>query len=213
MVAFSLFWPLDLDGYRIEKRPAKKGKGRSLLWEAGGGTFIVRNGGRLDVSRDRLKMDGLYRCLAESKPTAAGALDFVSRYGFLSSSGAKEERVDSIVHEINVVRSVLATTERNDWSTLERWVEVNARAFRLGLTLKQSSGDRPTLFFKINTLREAIYFQLLADVTGGAKLKKCARPGCPNWFKYGPGTKHRETAIYCSPTCQKAHAYMKSKEN
>lgn len=38
-------------------------------------------------------------------------------------------------------------------------------------------------------------------------VKLCKRPDCGEWFAYGPGTKHRETAVYCSPKCQKAHAY------
>jgi len=70
---------------------------------------------------------------------------------------------------------------------------------------------QPRLFFQPRDLLGAAYLQLMQDAAQGAILRLCARPGCGEWFYYGPGTKHRETALYHSPRCQKAHAYLKTK--
>ncbi len=47
--------------------------------------------------------------------------------------------------------------------------------------------------------------------TGGKQYKRCLRPGCGEYFYYGSKTRKRSTALYCTDTCQKAHAYMKVK--
>jgi hypothetical protein len=54
-----------------------------------------------------------------------------------------------------------------------------------------------------------MYLQLLQDATTSAQLKKCARPGCGNWWKYGAGTDRRSRGQYCSAACQAAMAHVR----
>ena len=64
------------------------------------------------------------------------------------------------------------------------------------------------------SLQAAIYLQALQHATSGAELRKCSRPGCPEYRSVGPGTGRTRTnrpVWYCSPTCQKAAAYLRKK--
>ena len=72
----------------------------------------------------------------------------------------------------------------------------------------------PILFFAPNTLMDAIYLQAFQEATSSAELLQCGRPGCPEYWAVGPGTgrrkpDHKSKVHFCSPKCQKAHAYMK----
>ena len=78
--------------------------------------------------------------------------------------------------------------------------------------LGHDDAGRPQLEFRPRTLVGFIYAQLIQDYTGGIHYKRCIRPGCGEFFYYGPTTRKRSTALYCNPTCQKAHAYQKLKE-
>lgn len=197
MPEMSLYWPRDLDGYRTE--PGAKGK----TIAGSSGTRIVRNGGKLDCSSDRMKCAGLYRALAATPPTPEGALSFVCRYGFLQ--GQDSEDVEHICNEIAVANYLLDHAE--DRELLARWLEENARAMRLTATITKDG-----LFFRPVSLQSAIYLQFFEDLENGAQLRLCKRPGCETWFKYGPGTGKRNTAQYCSTKCEKAHNYERSKE-
>ncbi len=87
---------------------------------------------------------------------------------------------------------------------------------RLGVIFDWREGmERPDLYYRPGSLLSAIYLQALQDASGGAELQKCDRPGCPKYFQVGPGTgrpRLNRGVAYCTPKCQKAHAYMKRKE-
>jgi hypothetical protein len=203
MPKLSLPWPVDREGYRIEK----VGGGRTIAEPSH--TLIVRNGGPLDFI-DVMKIDGLYHRLADCPATAEGALSFVRRYGFLRRGDGDSENHDDITHTIRVVRSLLKIKEAGNWERLHLWVINNPK---IGLLRPELlAGEPPELFFRPVTLHDAIYLQFLGDLTASANLRKCKRPGCGEWFNYGPGTQHRNTALYCSPKCQNADKYMKRKE-
>jgi hypothetical protein len=105
----------------------------------------------------------------------------------------------------------LKLKQAKDWDRLRTWLAVdNPNFVRLRPALL--AGDPPQLFFQPRTLRDAVYLQFFEDLTTRANLRKCKRPGCGEWFKYGPGTLHRNTAQYCSPKCQNADKYQKRKE-
>jgi hypothetical protein len=209
MARMQLYWPIDPKGYRIEyAEPASGGAADTIAGEGAKGPSIsiVRNGGRLDF-QDRFKIDGLYRRLAGQPLTNEGSLDFVSRYGFLRAT--KREEVSYICHQIEVFRSLIEARDRRDSDGLLHWLNNNSHAIRLNPRI---SGDPLEFFFQPATLLDALYIQFFEDSESGAEHRLCARPGCGNWFKFGPGTDHRQTARYCSPKCQKAHAYTKTKK-
>ena len=152
--------------------------------------------------------------LAGTAQTADGALSFVSRFGFLSNNGHLEI-VESICHQMEVLRTLGECIDREDWTTLTRWIDDNAKAIRLHPVLNQRDGyPRPDLFFAPDTLIDAIYLQALQDATSATDLRKCDCPGCPEWAAVGPGTGRWRTGrptFYCTPKCQKAHQYMRKK--
>ena len=209
MARLSLHWPVDVGGYHIKPAPTggTSRAAKTIIGSANPGPSIVRDGGKLNYDRDSMKIDGLYPRLADCPPTPQGALDFIRKYGFLN--GKRSELVEFICHEIKVVRSLLAVKKSGDWEKLYLWMIDNPKASRLKPVLL--GGDPPQLFFQPTTLLDAIYLQFFEDMSGGANLKFCKRPGCGEWFRYGPGTLHRATAQFCSPKCQKADDYQKRK--
>lgn len=192
-------------------------------------TWIVANQGKPEI-KDRFNIQGLYRRLAElgtprnrrPRPAnAKGALDFVETYGFLRERAhGHRESVESIAHSIRVARALVQVIDRKEWSKLTTWVFENASKIRLHPEFHfVEDEDRCDLFYGPRTLIDAIWLQALQDVAHGTDLIKCDRPGCPEWFAVGPGTKRqkpheridRPPVRYCTPKCAKAHAYMKKK--
>ena len=226
MAQFQLDWYVDVSGYRIEDpqepEPTKFEDRRATLLDGGGGPLIVPNGGRLNRI-DPFKFDGLYRRLAETPKSPEGALGFVRCFGFLHEAKAKDEPLFLTMEAIDSVRALLEVRRKQDWDWLARWLHtagqdsglfVHGGVGRIGVILRHDKGMQlPELHFRPGSLLGAIYVQFLMDVTGAVDLRKCRRPGCNEWFKYGPGTKHRDTARYHSAACQKSHAYMKQKES
>ena len=210
MPKLSLPWPIDRDGYHIEKSARSAGTiqfARTPLESEDAGPWIVRNGGE-DYEGDRLKIDALYRLLAGCRSTEKGALDFVRQFGFLK--GESSESVEFICEQIKIFRHLISLKQSQKWESLRHWLKHNSEFIRLNPELL--AGDPPEVFFRPSTLLDAIYFQFFEDLSSGANLRLCKRPGCREWFKYGPGTLHRNTAQYCSPKCQNAHKYAKRKE-
>jgi hypothetical protein len=169
--------------------------------------LIVRNGGEV-YKGDRLTIDGLYHRLADRRSTEKGALDFVRQFGFLK--GESSESVEFICEQIKIFRHLISLKQSQKWGGIRYWLSRNSEFIRLNPELL--AGDPPEVFFRPSTLLDAIYLQFFEDLSSGANLRLCKRPGCREWFKYGPGTLHRNTAQYCSPKCQNAHKYAKRKE-
>ena len=213
MANLQLLWPLDRVGYHLEKIPA--GSGHTTAHGHDEYEVVVAESGKKDFG-DRMKIDGLWRQLADTTANANGALSFVSRFGFLRSKG-RRETVDFICHGIEVMRALNKCIHQEDWPALDLWLRDNADAdaIRLHPVFDQREGyPRPDLFFAPNTLMDAIYLQALQDATSGTDLRKCDRPGCPEYVAVGPGTGRKRTgrpAFYCTPKCQKAHQYMRKK--
>lgn len=207
MSKLALNWPVDENGYRIEPAPPVTPKtAKTLAGSHSLGASIVRNGGKLHF-RDVMQIPALYKRLENCPPTEGGALNFVSLYGFLA--GARHESVGDICRHIKVVRSLSSAWESHDWDALKLWMVDNQKKLRLNPQFRE--GDPPQLFFAPTSLIDAIYLQFFQDISTGVNFRLCRRPGCGEWFYYGPGTPHRSTAQYCSTKCEKAHAYEKAK--
>ena len=74
----------------------------------------------------------------------------------------------------------------------------------LGITLGDGS-----LTLEPANLLDAMWVQFALSFTKREQHRRCL--WCETWFAYGPGTGRRNTAIYCTPKCQNAHAYQKVK--
>ncbi len=221
MAHLQLFWPKDSNGYRLEKTPP--GPGRA---DVDARTWVVANQGEPLPMEDRFMIPGLYRRLAElgtartrrPRPAnAKGALDFVESYGFLGEDLQDgRESVDFIARCIRVARELVRAIDRKEWIEIQRWTFLNAKGIRLYPEFRYLGDDRSELFFGPNRLIDAIWLQALQDVANATQFEKCDRPGCPEWFAVGPGTGRARIrrpggARYCSPKCQRAHAYMRKK--
>ena len=178
-------------------------------------TWIVAKAKRAKEFRDVLQIkDVIWRRLADTEPNAEGALDFVSEFGFLQSTKGRES-VEFICEQIEVVRSIAEAIDRKDWTALRLWLLDHREAIRLCPEPRlEEDRPKPILFFAPATLLDAIYVQAFQEAWGGAEFIKCDKPGCPKYLPVGPGTGHSRVdraRRYCSPTCQKAHAYMLKK--
>ena len=211
MPKLSLEWPRDSGGYAFSyERPST-----SLLEldEPVGDPWIRGLGGAIN-HYDCMKLEGLYRRFAGYPANKKGALAFVKKHGFLKAKlPNSKEAVRTICDAIREMSLLLRAKDRGDWAALNSWLKKNRRSrdfIRVDPVL--IGGSPPQLFYQPASLRDAIFLQFFEDLSTGATLKHCKRPGCEEWFRFGPGTGHRSTAEYCSPKCQKAHDYAKRKE-
>jgi hypothetical protein len=223
---FHLDWFVDLDGYRVERRPvtpsledvARSLEDPSVLDER----FIdciVRKGGQLEM-RTPLKVPGLCRRLADCPKTNEAVIGFVSRFGPLF--GPDPEPLSEIYDAIDVAQGLVALAETEDWHSIAVWLDkawIDALPSqaggigRLGIAFSKAGNERPRLQLQPPNLFHAALVQFLEEVSSGGPLRRCRLPTCPEWFTYGPHTGRRETALYCSPRCQNAHTYLKRKES
>ena len=121
------------------------------------------------------------------------------------------------------MRNLVNAIDKKRWSALTEYLDGAGSDSgmqiggigRLGAVFDWREGmELPELYYRPGSLLNAIYLQALQDASGGAELQRCDRPGCPKYFKVGPGTgrpRLNRGVAYCNPTCQKAHAYMKKK--
>lgn len=220
----TLDWPRDTEGYRIETVPAGSGVHilPALIGSVGSAIpkgdepndLIVPKSGKLSVRP--VVVPALYEKLAACKANARDALYFSNEYGpldFFHGMG-----VTHFCKRVRFVRRLIAEAKHGKWEKIaERLEDPNDEKRRSSLigfsgVIGYDDVGRPQLEFRPRSLIEFIYAQLIQDYTRGAKYKLCIRPGCGEYFYYGSGTGKRNTAMYCSAKCQKAHQYMKLKE-
>jgi hypothetical protein len=194
---FHLDWPIDPDGYRISG--------------SADGAVIVRNGGDL-ITQTPLEVPGLCRRLAACD-TYADLCEFVGKYGFLTGPERDSEPLELLSSARAVAKGL---TEAPDNMSIGAFLDAAPLLIPNGFGVVNVQFDefdermRPKLKFRPANLYQGIMLQFLEEV--GQPMRHCKRPGCPEWFTYGPGTDHRETALYCSPKCQNAHTYDKRKQ-
>ena len=227
----TLNWPRDREGYHIETVPAGRGDytlktlpegnladvfRRKIHRRPEAYDVIVRNGGKL-WSRP-VVVPALYEKLGACTANSKDALSFSNQYGLLGSDHDKME-VEHFRHVVRSVRRLIALAKKENWEKISEWLkgpkEMDWRELPGAINFSGDIGydeeGRPQLEYRPRSLDEFIFAQLIQDYTGGAKYKLCIRPGCGEYFYYGSGTGKRNTAVYCSAKCQKAHQYMKLK--
>jgi hypothetical protein len=212
-----LSWPHDRHAELARTRWETAGKRAGIL-KGAAASFVVKNVSPTYEYYNPFEKDALYKRLAACGKNHKAVLQFVRTFGLLRQGHhgpLREQPLCAIFEEIKALKSVVDAVDRRDWGALEPWLnsDVTRRTLKVAATFRWDSASLgPSLFFEPMGLISAIYLQLFQDVTNGAQLKLCARPGCGEWFKYGSGTGRRETAEYCDPRCQKAHAYQRQKE-
>ena len=149
-----------------------------------------------------VRAEAIYKKLVTSTPDA-----FVDKFGLLTTRGETELVADFEAWRDEVER-LLAWKKADDWGMAKKWLEANSRAIQLTGSFGEDDCGRPQLEFRPTTLLGYTLAQLVQDWSTGVQYRWCKRPGCQEWFYYGPGTKHRETAEYCGPTCRNAQYYL-----
>jgi hypothetical protein len=216
MAKLTLQWPVGR--YRIETQVPPKGRIRTVFDDLGPTEWVVLEGPKQppryavdEVGANGAKGAALYERIAKIKSGAA-ALAFVSTFGFLWSTRGREG-VEDILAGAAELRKLLAAKERDDWQAAAKWLAERPRAAELTAAVGIDDTGRHQLVFRPRHLFGLSVAKLIQDWSNGAAYKFCRRPGCGNYFYYGPGTGKRETAQYCGPTCQNAHAYTLRKEH
>jgi len=218
MPLFHLDWCRDAVGYELtdqqpegvyrfpptDEAPWEIPDGLEEFFAPESRSWVTRKSDR-DLQTRPLEIPGLYRRLAEYDVTESDALRLVEDFGFLSRSDARYESVHDIWGGILRLREIIKLADRRDFKFCPR-PEVHVEL------IAPLNVERPSLRLQPTNLLEGAIVQLLEDISSARQLRRCIRPGCREWFAFGPGTGRRKTALYCSPRCQKAHDYMKRKE-
>lgn len=218
-VSGEIEWPLDKDGYEIiplepdsavEKqglaaqfnRPDKQGE---MLLKRG---VIRRKGGAIRNYRPMEENPGLARRLAGiysdkatyTDPTDQDILEFASKYGLLNGDG--EELVRDWVYAAKYIHLFAEAIDRgnkasareifNDRVTPHMTVRlVGSKAGKL--TANWTMAVTPT------NLLGALWMQIAAELTHGAKMQKCDAADCREWFPARPNKR------FCNNRCKTAN--------
>ena len=211
MAQLTLNWPVGRYKIETELPSPSPPKISTILSEVGNREqkWIVREGAAKPTLAH--KPDAIYEQLANCEKSEDGILTFVNKFGLLYNRD-KKEKVETFLTARSELKKLLVAKKRDDWGAASKWIEKHPKAIRLNAGIGYSNTDRPQLEFRPQNLMGLIVAQLIQDWSNGAKYKFCTRPGCGEYFYFGSGTDHRETAEYCSPKCQNAHAYAKRKE-
>ena len=214
MPRLSLLWGRCADGYELVAPPRGKtlaeGGGSVTAAEIAASLVVRRRSARLSFRQVRFCRTGaqpLYKRLANISPTPQGALSFIEAFGLLANR--RSESVGDVLSHRAAIRMLLAAARRDDWETIELWLIDNGTVVRSRFAIGFADDGRPEVLHQPTTLISAIYLQLLQDKAAGTQYKRCKRPGCPEYFYYGPNTGRRETAEYCTPSCRTKHFLMK----
>ena len=218
MNIFDFEWPRDESGYEIVEVPEEVPRtGAVILTTRRARTLICPRGGAVRKHRWLDHHPGLFRQFADTPQTPKGVLGFANLFGLLFPDGAFEKEQDGSeelqywFEHIRAFQRAVSFKEEGYWRSASDQFEVEvSKNVSVGL-VKTDEQQRPQLVMRPGSLVAAMWLQYGHWVSlPNLILRRCAY--CPNWFAYGPGTGRRETAIYCSPKCQKAHQYAKMKE-
>jgi hypothetical protein len=192
MQNISFQWERCRAGYEIV--PPKKGEPAGLA--------VLR-----PISRDFEKgkpielRSALFRDFA-ALSTQRDFAEFAGAFGLLTHERESEELAIWYAERDNM-RIAVASWEAGKIAGLENLFN-DFRWARLAIRFRDGA-----MVLEPRNLRDAMWVQLAVSLTKREHHKSCL--WCKTWFPYGAGTKHRKTAIYCSPKCQKAHTYAKLK--
>jgi hypothetical protein len=162
---------------------------------------VVRNGGRGDklvLSRPLDSSQTLFRIFANEATTPEGVLDFVQRYGPLTTYGNDQgDRVGEVIRRAEIMRDTL------------KWMSAQPRRQMVGEETFFGPGvplfawldwDRrsnsPVWRFRPDTLIDGLWLQFAQSVTRGVHIRSCAH--CGDLFETGLGTGRRLDAKFCS---------------
>ena len=152
-----------------------------------------------------------FHIFADMPHTQDGVLSFANSYGLLFRD--LENGYGEFTGYSSTMRYAVKHWQKGDMDELVSFFQSSAGqwANQISVTLvKSNESDRPDLRIVPRDLLHALWLQFAEVISTGLKTKHCQ--WCRKAFPYGPGSRHRSTAIFCSSKCQKAHAYRKRLE-
>jgi hypothetical protein len=167
---------------------------------------IVRHGGELVSYRPLDKYERLYSVFAKIAVTPQGVLEFVEKFGPLTTRGLNENEgddVQDIIAHATQIGRLLDAFEVGNKTEIARTLGPKGRelggsplsAIEARLVFDPAE-DAPKLQFTVSNLLTALWFQVGQSLAGGINLRKCQH--CHALFEVGPGTGRRLDAKFCS---------------
>ena len=182
-----------------------------------GNNLLIRPvGARVDVKRHLENFPTMFKRLAETPKDPGDVLKFAESYGLLWSDlhrgrkldGGSGEHVKEWFYEIEKLKFALRMNEAAPQGIAPRDSFITADVEIRELKPSKESPSRGVV--RPRSLLAAIWIQFVDHCSlPHRQWKRCE--SCPEWFFYGSGTGHRETARYCSKKCQDAAAYQRRK--
>jgi hypothetical protein len=179
-------WVRDPKGYRLEGARS---------------TRVVRNGKGhtpkdFEHCRPLSSTDSLFRIFVNMATTPAGVLEFVQRYGPLTSHEGDDVRL--VISNAEHMRQLLlyfSGNEKRPHLAASRHqatqsATINAQVIWDPATMAPKWELRP------NTLLDALWLQLGQALTRGGRISQCQH--CGTWFEAGRNTGRRLDAKFCS---------------
>ena len=183
--AIQLDWWKDPKGYHLAEN----------------GLLVVRNGARRDrlvLCRPLESSQSLFRIFANEATTPEGVLDFVQRYGPLTTYGNDQgDRVGEVIRRAEIMRDTLKWMSAQPRRRMLGEEAFFGAGVQLSARLDWDRGSRrPIWKFHPSTLIDGLWLQFAQSVTRGIQIQTCMH--CGNLFETGLGTGRRLDAKFCS---------------
>jgi hypothetical protein len=129
---------------------------------------------------------------------AKGALEFVRDFGPLTAQGHSEhgEPVSTYTFMARSICGLLKMAEAGEWSE----AALHTLDMTAGARIRASVAWDPVAralcwHFRVDSLQDALWAQLLQKLAGGDPLRRCQQ--CGDWFEAGRGAGRRAGAKFC----------------
>ncbi len=211
---FHFTWPVDLSGYEIRRERV------GLL-----GTeeeFVVGRGGP-EKRYLPLEDPTLWLKFGETCRDPGGVMDFAGECGLLREPNRMSydalgrmwlgpgDRLADTLEFAARVRAISRLLDQHD--RLAAMALFNAERPTMTEYILEQPGRFEYKWVPLS-LRDALLHQIGDAITGNRQFRRCINPGCPNWFRLGPGQARTTTVRrkFCSDYCRVAAARRQKRE-
>ena len=187
-----LKWEVDKAGYDLIYREAKRG--RTILADEPGGTYIVARGGKPKSYDIGLREHDVFLELANTPHTPEGVLAFTNKWGLLYAFGELP------------LSAFVETRQSMEWS-LTHSVATVRRSFRsFNFHRLKIELEKRGMVFRALGLSQFCWLERFHALEGGVDIYRCAACGT-----FLPIHKQGRPKKYCSNACKQA-VFRKNKK-
>jgi hypothetical protein len=221
---FDFHWGVDQDGYEIRREQP----GLIATVEA---EFVVGHGGS-ERRYQPLDDPTLWLRFGETCRERHGVLAFTGEFGLLREPnkstygalglmwlGPGDLLADTLEFAARV-RAIAQLLDQHNRQAAMALFNVERPTMNQYIFWKPEKPERFDYRWVPVSLRDAILHQVGDAITGNRQFRRCVNPGCPNWFRLGPGQAgesggRRTTTVrrkFCSDYCRVAAARRQKRE-